>query len=154
MELISYNGSYNASLVLIGVGIGIYFLTRYFSKIKKQKIEKGETVQAKIISVEDVIRNIRTARRVGTKHWGYDVAFSFTLSDGTKKTNNLLYNIENEGYKGFEVGQVEELFYNREYDELIKPRDPWLVAYILGYGFGIMITLLGLFVLVLELTLG
>ena len=77
-------------LVLIGVGIGIYFLTRYFSNIKKQKIEKGETVQAKIISVKDVIRNIRTANRVGTKHWGYDVAFSFTLSDGTKKTNNLL----------------------------------------------------------------
>ena len=154
MELISYNGSYYASLVLIGVGIGIYFLTRYFSNIKKQKIEKGETVQAKVISVEDVIRDIRTANRVGTKHWGYDVAFSFTLSDGTKKTNNLLYNIENEGYKDFEVGQVEELIYNREYDELIKPRDPWLVAYILGYGFGIMITLLGLLLLVLELTLG
>ena len=142
------------SFVFIGVGIGIYFLTSHFSKNKKQKIENGETVQAKIISVKDVIRNIRTANRVGTKHWGYDVAFSFTLSDGTKKTNNLLYNIENEGYKDLEVGQVEELIYNREYDELIKPRDPWLVAYILGYGFGIMITLLGLLVLVLELTLG
>ncbi len=143
-----------ASLVSIGVGIGIYFLTRYFSNIKKQKIEKGETVQAKIISVEDVIRDIRTANRVGTKHWGYDVAFSFTLSDGTKKTNNLLYNIENEGYKDFEVGQVEELIYNQEYDELIKPRDPWLVLYLGGYGLGIIFTLVGLLLLVLELTLG
>ena len=141
-------------LVLIGVGIGIYFLTRYFSNIRKQKIEKGETVQAKIISVEDVIRNIRTANRVGTKHWGYEVAFSFTLSDGTKKTNNLLYSIENEGYKAFEVGQVEELVYNREYDELIKPRDPWLVLYLGGYGLGIIMIFLGLLVLVLELTLG
>ena len=79
------------SLVSIGVGIGIYFLTRYFSNIKKQKIEKGETVQAKIISLEDVIRNIRTATRVGTKHW--DMMLLFLLHSLTALKKQIIFDI-------------------------------------------------------------
>ena len=80
--------------------------------------------------------------------------FSFTLSDGAEKTKNLLYNIGNEGYKDFEIGQVEELIYNQEYDELIKPQDPWFVLYLMGYGFGIILSLLGLVLLVIALIFG
>ena len=46
MELISYNGSYIASLVLIGVGIGIYFL----STIRKLRINQKKNYKVGLLT--------------------------------------------------------------------------------------------------------